>query len=112
MLHAHKQCSILMAPQYCLNSIVISSPVFLPGAGYQVFSSDLGENYFVWGQWERIGGSRGREDVRPSGPIFFIFMQFLGKLGQIICWRPPLPLGLSHPPLGNPGSATRADASQ
>ena len=25
----------------------------------------------------------------PS-PIFYIFMQFLGKFGQIISWRPPL----------------------
>ena len=31
-------------------------------------------------------------------------MQFSGKIGQIIGWRPPL--GLAPPPLGNPGSAT------
>ena len=40
-----------------------------------------------------IGGSRGgRRDARPPplGQIFFIFMQFLGKIGQIVCWRPPL----------------------
>ena len=41
----------------------------------------------------------------PLAPNFFIFMQFSGKIGQIIGWR-PLPLGLAPPPLGNPGSAT------
>ena len=40
----------------------------------------------------------------PSGPIFFIFMQFPGKIGQTIGWHPLQ--GLVHPPLGNPGSAT------
>ena len=33
-------------------------------------------------------------------------MQFSGNIGQIISWRPPPPLGLAPPPLGNPGSAT------
>ena len=34
-------------------------------------------------------------------------MQFLGKLGKIVCWRPPRrPGGLAPPPRGNPGSAT------
>ena len=40
-----------------------------------------------------IGGSRGGAQGRappPLGQIFFIFMQFLGKIGQIVCWRPPL----------------------
>ena len=41
----------------------------------------------------------------PLAQNFFIFMQFSGKIGQIIGWRPP-PLGLAPPPLGNPGSAT------
>ena len=40
----------------------------------------------------------------PLAPNFFIFMQFSGKIGQIIGWHPPL--GLVPPPLGNPGSAT------
>ena len=40
----------------------------------------------------------------PLGQNFFIFMQFSGNIGQIIGWRPPL--GLAHPPLGNPRSAT------
>ena len=55
-----------------------------------------------------IGGSRGGAQGRappPLGQIFFIFMQFFGKIGQIVCWRPP-PLGLAPPRLGNPGSAT------
>ena len=34
-----------------------------------------------------------------SGPIFFIFMQFLAKFGQIIGWR--LPIGCATPHLGN-----------
>ena len=50
-----------------------------------------------------------RGGARPSRPPlaqnFFIFVQFSGKIGQIIGWRPPL-LGLAPPPLGNPGSAT------
>ena len=47
----------------------------------------------------------GREGCAP--PLvqnFFIFMQFLGKIGQILGWRPPL--GLVPPPLENPGSPT------
>ena len=54
-----------------------------------------------------IAGSKGRgtRDVRPP-PLdqnVFIFMQFLGEIGQIVCWRPPQRLA---PPLGNPGSTT------
>ena len=45
----------------------------------------------------------------PLTQNFFIFMQFSGKIGQIIGWRPPPPLGLAPPPLGNPGSATARD---
>ena len=40
----------------------------------------------------------------PLAQNFFIFMQFVEKIGQIIGWRPPL--GLAPPPLGNPGSVT------
>ena len=41
----------------------------------------------------------------PSGgPNSFNFMQFSGKIGKIICWRPPGEL--APPPRGNPGSAT------
>ena len=30
-------------------------------------------------------------DARPpGGPNSFNFMQFLGKFGKIVCWRPPL----------------------
>ena len=37
-------------------------------------------------------------------------MQFFGKFGKIVCWRPPPPpppssAGLASPPTGNPGSA-------
>ena len=27
----------------------------------------------------------------PRGPNSFNFMQFLGKFGKIVCWRPPPP---------------------
>ena len=40
----------------------------------------------------------------PGRSIFFIFMQFLGKLAKIIGCPPPL--GLAPLPLGNPGSAS------
>ena len=40
-----------------------------------------------------IGGSKGGREGRappPGGPNSFNFMQFLGKFGKIVCWRPPL----------------------
>ena len=40
----------------------------------------------------------------PGGPNSFNFMQFLGKYGKIVCWRPPGELAPT--PRGNPGSAT------
>ena len=40
----------------------------------------------------------------PGGPNSFNFVQFLGKFGKIVCWRPPGEL--APPPRGNPGSAT------
>ena len=40
----------------------------------------------------------------PGGPNSFNFMQFLGKFGKIVCWRPPW--GVDAPPRGNPRSAT------
>ena len=52
------------------------------------------------------GGSGGGVPRAPPAQNFFIFMQFLGKIGQIIGWRAPPPLGLAPPPLGYPGSAT------
>ena len=39
--------------------------------------------------YPRSGGSKGARPSRPPlGQIFFIFMQFPGKIGQIIGWRP------------------------
>ena len=35
----------------------------------------------------------------PGGPNSFNFMQFLGKFGKIVCWRPP-PRGSWRPLLG------------
>ena len=50
-------------------------------------------------------GSKGGARHAPSGgPNSFNFMQFLGKFGKIVCWRPPGEL--EPPPRGNPGSAT------
>ena len=42
-------------------------------------------------QKECSGGSKGGgvRDTLPWGPNSFNFMQFLGKFGKIICWRPP-----------------------
>ena len=50
-------------------------------------------------QLQFSGGSKG--GGRPNS---FNFMQFLGKYGKIVCWRPPGEL--APPPRGNPGSAT------
>ena len=50
------------------------------------------------------GGSKGGHVPPPRGPNSFNFMQFLGKFGKIVCWRPPGEL--APPPRGNPGSAT------
>ena len=45
-------------------------------------------------------------DAPPRGcPNSFNFMQFLGKFGKIVCWRPPRG-ELAPLPRGNPGSAT------
>ena len=49
------------------------------------------------------GGARGTR-APPGGRNSFNFMQFLGKFGKIVCWRPPWEL--APPPRGNPGSAT------
>ena len=48
-----------------------------------------------------LGGTGGAHP--PGHPNSFDFMQFSGKFGKIICWRPPL--GSWRPPWGNPGSA-------
>ena len=54
----------------------------------------LGE---YWGLKERekstdrsTGGSKGGHEGSPPGsPNSFNFMQFWGKFGKIVCWRPP-----------------------
>ena len=46
------------------------------------------------------GGSKGGRKGHVPPPLdqnVFIFMQFLGKIGQIIGWRPP---GVGAPPSG------------
>ena len=52
-----------------------------------------------------VGGAR---DTRPPAPNFFIFMQFSGKIGQIIGW---CPLWGWRTPLGIPGSGTAFSCS-
>ena len=49
-----------------------------------------------------MGGAR--DACPPGGPNSFDFMQFFGKFGNFVCWRPPGEL--APPPRGNPGSAT------
>ena len=44
------------------------------------------------------GGSKGGPRLPPLAQNFFIFMQFLGKIGQNIGWR--LPFGVSAPSSG------------
>ena len=46
-----------------------------------------------------VADLRGAQGTRapPGGPNSFNFMQFLGKFGKIVCWRPP---GSWHPLLG------------
>ena len=39
------------------------------------------------------GGSKGLEGRPPWGPNSFNFIQFLGKFGKIVCWRPPWGVG-------------------
>ena len=62
----------------------------------------------------RSGGSKGdTKDARPplpGGPNSFNFMQFLGKFGKIVCWRPLREL--APPPRGNTGSATGSKSCQ
>ena len=48
----------------------------------------------------------GARSAYPLGPLLSNFMQISGKNGKIIGWRSLLCLGLAHPSLGNPGSAT------
>ena len=40
-------------------------------------------------QWWIYIGLRGMRAPPPRAQSFFIFMQFSGKIGQIIGWRPP-----------------------
>ena len=41
------------------------------------------------------GGSKGgaKDACPPGGPNSFNFMQFSGKYGKIVCWRPPWGVG-------------------
>ena len=50
-------------------------------------------------------GGGGAPGTRAPDPIFFIIVQFLGRIGQNNRLVPP-PLRLAPHPLRNPGSAT------
>ena len=75
------------------------------GFQYQSISSRKREIEQANSQTVVSGGSKGGARATPPGdPNSFNFMQFLGKYGKIVCWRPPG--ALAPPPQGNPGSAT------
>ena len=58
-----------------------------------------------WHLKHTSGESKGSVEGGP-GPNF-IFIQFLGTIGQIVCWRPlRTSSGVGSPPLRNPESAT------
>ena len=69
------------------------------------------ESYLFWIniEYETVADLRGGARDAPLAQNFFIFMQFSGKIGQIIGWRPPLwawrPLlwEILDPPLWNVG---------
>ena len=42
----------------------------------------------MYNQW-RIEGGRGGGAFPPTAQIFLNFMQFFGKFGKIVYWRPP-----------------------
>ena len=75
------------------------------GKKHEIYAAAFGGHLFYDLSVADLRG--GARDARAPGPNSFNFMQFLGKFGKIICWRP---LGeLAPPPWGNPGSATAYD---
>ena len=95
-------------------------------AGHQKFSrchtkGESEECIFPWIPWQKISSEQFCIDKLmhfayriitsgdpfpppPNDQNFLNFMQFLGKSGKFVCWR-PCPGGLAPPPTGNPGSA-------
>ena len=51
------------------------------------------------------GRSKGVVPPPPTDQNFLNFMQFLGKSGKFVCWRPLPPRRSAFPPMGNPVSA-------
>ena len=45
-----------------------------------------------------LGGREGCAPPPPGHPNSFDFMQFSGKFGKIVCWRPPWGVGAPPPP--------------
>ena len=75
---------------------VMSDCLFTWGNRYVTTTHDAnGQSQITW-QW-RIQGGRA-----PTDQNFLNFMQFFGKSGKLVCWRPQ---GLAPPPTGNLVSA-------
>ena len=74
-------------------------------------------SYTKRNHWRIWGGRGGEERPPPPGlPNSFDFMQFPGKFGKIVCWRPLGELAPNPPPpphpRGNPGSAPRNNSKR
>ena len=63
-----------------------------------------GNRWSMVDRYYPLADHRGARRTPPGGPNSFNFMQFLGKFGKIVRWRPPGEM--ASPPRGNPGSAT------
>ena len=89
--------------------LTVADPGFPREAGPN--HKSRGDNLLCWAIFYSfsVADQRGFQRHAPPrlGQKMLIFMQFLGKVREIVGWRPP-PLGLAQPPLGNPGSATES----
>ena len=99
--------TIFNTPLYCAFIFVADHIIFMYFVTYVSFASNgiyfligplliaeyFGDKYFGinYGATHFIGGSKGgREGRAPPGvQILSIFMQFFGKFGNFVCWRPP-----------------------
>ena len=84
--------SLLKDVSTCMSCIFIASTSATPLAFYKTL---------LVGTVADLRGCEGHVPP-PPGPTSFNFMQFWGKFGKIVCWRPP-PGELASPPQGNPG---------
>ena len=93
-----------------LAAIFFMTYFYRTGMGFNLISVRcLPRHTLVSHSEENSGGSKGgTRDAHPRSQNSFNFMQFLGKLGKIICWHPQ---GLVPPPRGNPGSAIAQEST-